>query len=75
MPTSIDKKLEYYTWGFSRYGTTAQASADDIDVDRPKRLDELFKNPIRLIACGPVNGAVVLENGEMWTWGHCGSGQ
>ena len=77
-----DDATRVYTWGHCADGRLGLGVRERIGATpgeqyffpAPTLIDELFKEPIREVACGRAHSVARSPNG-VWTWGHGGGGR
>ena len=61
---------EVYTWGANSYGQLGYGTSDSGSNPSPRRVDALKGKVVRQVALSKRHAVVVMEQGEVYTWGN-----
>jgi RCC1 and BTB domain-containing protein len=64
---AVEEGGKLFTWGGGMYGKLGHGSEDG--CSRPRYVDLLSSFHVSDIACGSRHTAVVMEDGQVWSWG------
>ncbi|GMH49141.1 hypothetical protein TrRE_jg8454, partial [Triparma retinervis] len=64
---AVEEGGKLFTWGGGMYGKLGHGSEDG--CSRPRYVEALSSFHVKDIACGSRHTAVVMEDGQVWSWG------